>query len=542
MEFAYYGNRQPRRELVYELLLNNPPKLLSIDTECISLKHPEPVGIAVATSPNDSFYFPIQPEPSALLPRVLSILKDGSITKIGHNLLFDLRVMPEIDRTNIADTLVMAHLAGLRRADLDTVATLIGSPLPFFPPIKEWIWELSLEQIAEKCCTDAQATFRAYLYYKDRIDMDYFKTEMKLIPILLSMSSKGIRIDQQLRGQIEIDLENELILYESLAEELGFNPGSPKQVAFMLAKEGVFLPMTKKRKSLKTDDVTLKKVNHPIAAMVLAYREAKVLHSRYIKPLRGYDRLYSLFHLDAVTGRVSSGGMENSNEQIIYRNMQNIPKGRMRNIFLPDSGIFTDIDFSQIELRTLAYISQDDAMQAIFDADGDIHQATADLMGISRGPAKNTNFAMIYGATVETILETAGVKDRSAAEALLTSWSMAYPKASRWIREQQERGLKEGYITTLYGRKIPLPSEMEESPDAIRRKAVNYPIQASAAEIVKRAMIKCAEAGLLEPMRLQVHDELLFDGNVVKELEALDLEHIAPFPTPYEVKLLERWE
>jgi len=542
MKFGYYGKREPKEELVYDLLLNNPPELLALDVECVSLKHPDPVGIAIATSPTDAFYFPIQPEPSSLLPNVLSILSSPSITKIMHNSLFDLRVMPSIDKTNIIDTLIMAHMAGLRRADLSTVAAIIGKLLPQIPDFKEWIWEWSLEQIMEKCCSDAQAAFEAYHYYKSSIDMDYLKTEMKLIPILLSMSSKGIRIDSQLRAEIEIELENELILYESLAEEMGFNPGSPKQVAYMLAKDKVFLPLTRSRKSLRTDERTLRKINHPIASMVLAYRDQKTLYSRYIKPLRGYDRLHSLFHLDAITGRVSSGGSENSTDKIIYRNMQNIPKGRQRNIFIPDTGIFTDIDFSQIELRTLAYISQDDVMQSIFDSEGDIHQATADLMGTTRKLAKNTNFAFIYGATDETIMETAGVTSRDKAVELRTTWNIAYPKAGEWIAKQQEEALKAGYITTLYGRRIPLPSEMEERPEAIKRKAVNYPIQASAAEIVKRAMIICAEAGLLEPMRLQVHDELLFEGNVVKELQELDLEHIAPFKTPYNVKLLERWE
>jgi DNA polymerase-1 len=148
---------------------------------------------------------------------------------------------------------------------------------------------------------------------------------------------------------------------------------------------------------------------------------------------------------------------------------------------------------------------------------------------------------MVYGATVETLMETAKTRDRAKAEELLYTWSRAYPDAFAWIGHQQQQALRDGYVTTLYGRRIPLPVG-QEKPDKLKRKAVNYPVQASAAEVVKRAMIKVAESGLLEPMRLQVHDELLFDGAVVEQIDKLDLAHISVFETPYEIKTVERWE
>ncbi|GAI33213.1 unnamed protein product, partial [marine sediment metagenome] len=245
-------------------------------------------------------------------------------------------------------------------ADLPYLAASIGIALPELPKIKQWIWDLTLEQIVTKCCTDAQATYALYQHYKDEVDAEYLAVEMKLIPILITMSGKGIKVDQPLRAIIEAELADELKVYEDLAEEQGFNPGSPKQVAFMLAKDGVFLPMTKKRKSLRTDEATLRKITHPIAVLALTYRHSKKLYSTYIRPLTGENRCHTNFHMDAITGRVSSA----------RHNLQNIPKGRMRSIFLPDNSPFTDLDFSQIELRTLAYIAQDDAMQAIFDSEG----------------------------------------------------------------------------------------------------------------------------------------------------------------------------
>lgn len=533
MNFAYHGSRTPDESLVFELLFKDTPKLIGVDTECESLEFPNPVGISIATNGDDAFYFPILPEPSIYLPLVIEILRDKSITKVYHNCIFDLEALEqfEVDGDNIADTLIMAHLAGEKDASLNMLALINNFPLPNIGPFREWIWKYPLTDIITKCCTDAKATYKLYPIYQPKINQAYYELEMRLIPILLTMSKHGLKIDQRLRAQIQGELEEELLLYESLAEEMGFNPSSPKQVAFMLAKDKVFLPMTKKRTSLCTDEATLKKVNHPIAQMVLAYRTQKKLHSTYIYPLTGAARCYTHFHMDAITGRISSN----------KHNMQNIPKGRVRNIFLPDDGVFTDIDFSQIELRTLAYISHDPVMMAMFESGEDFHQATADLMGIERRIAKNANFATIYGATVDTLLETAGITDRRKALELMELWRIAYPTAAKWVTEQQKNGIRNGYITTLFGRRIPLPVELEKA-DKLARKAVNYPIQGSAAEIVKRAMLICADAGLMDVLLLQVHDELLFNGDVTDKLIKLDLDHIAPFHTPYEVKLLERWE
>lgn len=534
-KFAHHRRGQPEQveeTIIYDHLLGSPPSLIAVDVETISLEVPVLVGISVAISPDESFYFPVLPEPSIYLGDIIAILQNSDIVKVMHNSLFDLAALAEftVDRDNIIDTLLMAHLVGERFADLRTLSANIGFFLPEFPKIKEWIWDLSEEQIATKCCTDAEATFALYLHYEDKVDWDYLRTEMKLIPILLTMSSKGLKVDQNLRASIEIELAADLEAYLSVAEDLGFNPASPKQTAYMLAKDGVFLPMTKSRKSLGTNERILSKINHPIAGFVLAYRECNKLHSTYIKPLKGEERCYTKFHLDAITGRVSSS----------KHNLQNIPKGRMRNIFLPDSAPWTDIDFSQIELRTLAYITQDDVMQAVFDSDGDMHQTTADSLQIPRYPAKTGNFAMIYGATDETLMEAMSVSKQQARE-FRVGWYMLYPKAGAWIEQQQFEAPAAGYIKTLYGRKIPLPVGVENL-EKLKRKSINYPIQASAAEIVKRAMIRCAEEGLLGQMRLQVHDELLFDGDVSEKLATLELNHIAPFETPYSIKLLERWE
>lgn len=529
MRFAYYGRREPREELLEELLLST--KLIAIDVETVSLEVQEPIGMAIATSPDDAFYFPLVPM-SSYVP--WGLLRDPSITKIMHNSLADLEYLKEfaIDDSNIEDTLVMAHLLGLPGKLVYLGGEFYIEVIPIFHPPYQGLTttlEIPTEVIAQRCCNHAMATYATYLRMEGVVDWDYYRTEMELVPILIAMSSRGIKIDQAKRTVLETKLGVELQSYIDIAEELGFNPGSPQQVAYMLSKEGVFLPLTKSKKSLSTAEEILNKLDSPMASMVLNYRKSKWLSSNIIKPLADQSRGYTRFHLDAITGRVSSKGM----------NMQNIPTGETRGIFLPDNDVLTDMDYSQIELRVLAELSQDRVMLDIFEAGGDIHQETADFMGVPRYYCKTVNFSMVYGATIETIAENAKVHKNKAKE-LLDMWSLKYYQAAEWIDWQQKQALKDGYITTLFGRRIKLP--MDEREDAIKRKAVNYPIQGSAAEIVKRAMIRCAKTGLLDKMILQVHDELLFDGNVVMELDNLSLDRIASFRTPYEVKLLERWE
>ena len=230
------------------------------------------------------------------------------------------------------------------------------------------------------------------------------------------------------------------------------------------------------------------------------------------------------------------------------RNLQNIPQGEARNIFLPDNGMWSDTDFSQLELRVLAYLSGDREMQYIFslpklnpdgtpNEEADIHQQSANFLGIRRRIAKNVNFSFIYGGTDETIAETAGIRDVRRAAQLKAMWFQKFPQAADWIQSVQGQAIEYPYATTLYGRRLRLPTVEEESIDGIGRKAVNYPVQASAAEILKRGLIQCKELDLA----LTVHDSILVDGYIPEE-RMKQLEDIAPLHTPVEVKYLSRWE
>ena len=181
-------------------------------------------------------------------------------------------------------------------------------------------------------------------------------------------------------------------------------------------------------------------------------------------------------------------------------------------------------------------MSEDKIMQDVFERGEDIHQATADFMGIERRIAKNVNFAILYGGSPETIAETAGINDINKAAELRKLWMQSYRKAADWIHDMQMFAVQHRKVSTIGGAWLYIMKE--ESDAGIMRKGVNYIIQGSAAELTKKAMVKCKDL----PMLLQVHDSLLFNGNVLDDVKKLGLDHVGPFLTPMDYKVMERWE
>ena len=552
-ENFYYLGTEPADSGTYDRYTTNAdPKLVGMDVETISLKDTTPIGIGISITTRVSFYFPLHPTVSSYLP--WKLIKDPSVVKVFHNAPFDLHTMEdfEMDNTNVMDTAIMARLLRYKSAVLsDLVHVHHMEAHEVKEVLKEYnaktMLDLPEKTCAAKCMQDSSATLKLYLEFLPDIDYEYLQTEMKVIPILLKMSNKGLLIDQQAREIIEENLQDDVDYLLKLCQDQDIEkPGSPKQVAYILAERGAYtvfpkLPYTDRtKKNLSTDGKKiLPKMTDPLAGIVLRWRKQSKLLSTYIKPWADDERAYTRFHMDAVTGRPTS----------TKRNMQNIPPGEMRGILLPDTGIWTDTDWSQLELRVLAYLSQDPEMLRIyslpkFNKDGslneeaDIHQQTAIFLGIARRLAKTINFAMVYGGTDSTLAETAGVSIQRAKQ-LRIMWFQKFAGAGSYINWVQALGLSQGYVTTVFGRNIRLPALGEDSPDGIQRKAVDYPCQGSAAEILKRGLILCDEAGM--DMRLQIHDEILVDGFVHQDNFKM-LENIAPFETPIEVKYLSRWE
>ena len=460
--------------------------------------------------------------------------------------------------SNILDTSIMSRLLGYKFNSLIDLSMVHQTPIT---EAKEMIpkggtmLDVDQDEVARKCCYDCLATYKLYQDFWARVDQDYVATEMQVIPICIEMSNRGLKIDQKMRAEVEVQLQEQADFYLSLCEGEGFNPGSPQQVAYMLAKRGAYkvfhkLPFTRnyKKRSLSTAVEILEEMDDPLASIVLAYRGYSKLLSTYIRPWAGEERATTRFHLDAITGRPSSTD----------RNMQNIP-GKFRKdgteypvncrgILVPDNEVWTDVDWEQLEPRCLSYLADDKEMQHIFslpkylpdgsrNLEADIHYQVGEFMGIPRRLGKTINLAMTYGATDETLMEESGIKNRDRVRQLKVMWGRKFPQAMDWIDSRQEDALRTGMAATIFGRKIRLPSLEEDSADGIRRKAIDYPCQGSAAEILKRGLIITKDL----PVALQIHDEQLVDGYFPKhKFEAL--EHIAPFTTPVEVKYLSRWE
>jgi len=558
MPVYYYGEGNAKER--FQFFLDNPPSAISIDAETVSLKERMPLGFAIAFSPYEAIYFQVHPEPPRELALLAPLLSNPRVCKIAHNAMFDLGVLPmvpmlpEIDRSNLWDTNVAARLLGrlettlgilasddLSRYDVEDASSIIrrykvGGTMIDVPP----------EEVATKCQKDARVAYALYLKYLPEIMEKYpgyFQVEMAVIPVLIDLSLRGILIDQQARATLEAQYEDEVEFYRRQVVSYGVdNPGSPQQVGYVLAKRGNFLPFTKNKKKpqLSTAVSNLEFLDDPMAAAVLGYRKKSKFLSTYLKPLAGEERFYTEYYTDTVVGRLNSRN----------RNIQNIPSADRQSgdpgarfMLLPDSGMFTTGDYSREHLYLLAEKTQDrDMLRVLRDPDpkkADIHQHTADKMRVPRKLAKTLNFAVAYGATAKTISEQAKIKDIGRCGRLLDDWFRTYKGVADWVTAVQREGLRTGWAEpTLFGRRIRIP---EEDEDAMKRKAVNYPILGSDGEVIKRAILLCARRGLGPPvMAITVHDSITIDGDVQFPVE--ELENIPGFRIPFEVKQTWRWE
>jgi DNA polymerase I-like protein with 3'-5' exonuclease and polymerase domains len=555
----YYGYVEPYPHMMRDLLVDNTPYKIAFDFETISLKERLPVGFAICPKRDMAFYFPLFPEESGGIPWHITINPD--ILKVAHNAPFDMaaaRLYDGWDFSKLSDTNVRSRLLGYRNCSLENMSIKVDRPTRNMGDVLaehhvNTTLDLPIEVVAKKCCNDVIATFALEEWLDNNIiPQDYYDVEMQVVRISEKMSARGIKIDHdwldRLYAETSADEQNYLQLCQNM---YNFNPGSNQQIGYILAKRGAYkifrtLPMTESGKDLKADEETLSQMDDPLAQVILDYKEVQKLNGTYLRPYLKAERAYTQFHTDAVTGRPSSTG-----GTIDVRNMQNIPgldkkTGRNpRGCLVPDNPPWTDVDFKQMELRILAFFSGDRQMNYLFslptdDPRSDIHQHTADLMGIDRKIAKNVNFAMPYGGSEETLMETAGIKDIRLVKQLLAGWKQQYPQAWDYIECQMETGYRQGYIHTHFGRRIMLPTEEYESVNGIKRKAINYPIQGTAAEVLKRGLIILDRMGY--DLALQIHDEALVDGDVTSSFPKEEMEHIAPFWTPMDIETMERWK
>ena len=389
----------------------------------------------------------------------------------------------------------------------------------------------------------------------------YQEVELPLSAILREMEQIGVRVDVPMLKQAEAKLNNELqTIEQQIYTSVGmtFNINSPKQVGEVLFDQ---LQLDDKAKKSKTgqystsEEVLLAlKPKHPVVGLILEYRELKKLISTYISALPNYinpttGKIHTTYNQTVTaTGRLSSSNP----------NLQNLPirseRGQLiRQAVIPDEGcLFLSADYSQIELRLMAHFSQDPHLVQAFLSGQDIHAATAaKIFNVSieevtkeqRRQAKTANFGIIYGISAFGLAQQLDCS-RSEAKALIDGYFAAFPGVIDYIEKQKELARQQGYAATLFGRKRYLPDILSHNATVrsfAERNAVNSPIQGTAADIIKMAMVtihrRLKEEGLKVQMIMQVHDELNFnvplnEVDKVREIVVSEMQHVVHLTVP----------
>ncbi len=514
------------------------------------------VGLSFSFKKGTGYYVHLPQERNdalAILDLFQPIFSDKNKTLIGHNIKFDLKVMRQygIDlKNNLFDTMIahyLLHPDGKHGMDDVSEKLLCYTPISIESLIGKKgkdqgsMGTLKADEISDYACEDADITYQLFEILQPKLETEgliklFQEVEMPLMPILADMEWEGIKIEISFLSGYSAELEKDIAIIEQEIFELAgehFNIDSPKQLGPILFEK---LKITDEIKKTKTgqystaEDILSKYIHsHPIVEKILDYRELRKLKSTYVDAIPALvqsttGRLHTSFmQTVAATGRLSSNNP----------NIQNIPirteKGRkIRKAFVArdENHTILSADYSQIELRVIASMSEDPNMCEAFKSGADVHQATAskvfhvnmdEVTKEMRSKAKAVNFGIIYGQGAFGLAQNLGIS-RTEAKEIIDSYFQQFSTLKNFQYDQIERAKQTGFVTTLLGRKRQLPDI--NSKNAIvrgfaERNAINAPIQGSAADIIKLAMIKIYQAfqvrQLKSKMILQVHDELVFD-------------------------------
>ncbi|MFQ6117445.1 MAG: DNA polymerase I, partial [Candidatus Bipolaricaulia bacterium] len=549
------------------------------------------VGIALALRPYEGFYIPVghsyigapdQLDYDHVLEKLKPFLEDEDKKIIGQNLKYDAKVLRRsgITLRGISfDSLLAAYLLDpTSRKDLDELAAryLKREMISYKELSQENMQEVPIAEATRYAGEDAEIVFRLKEGMIKELEEKglwklFTEVELPLIDVLVEMELNGILLDPQVLDEQAKEIE---VLVDNLRREIfslageEFNPNSPKQVAHILY-ERLKLPVIKKTKTgPSTDALTLKELalQHPLPEKILTYRELEKLLNTYIKKLPEYinpetGRIHTSFNQSVTaTGRLSSSDP----------NLQNIPVrtelgGQIRKAFIaPEGRKLLAADYSQIELRLLAHLSGDEGLIEAFKRDEDLHTRTAaEIFEVpkdrvtreQREVAKRVNFATIYGVSAFRLSKELSIPQKEA-QRYLDKYFERYPRVKRFIEEKIREAEECGYATTILNRRRYLPhinSRNYNMRSYDQRNAINTPIQGSAADLMKLAMLHVyneVKAGELkaDPL-LQIHDELIF------ELDESEVERAAPaikttmegvmdlrVPLKVDIKVGDNWE
>jgi len=539
----------------------------SFDTETTGLDAVQAglVGLSFSTAPTVAWYVPVGHQEGEQLPMeevlaaVRPLFESPDISKCAHNANYDMTILAShgIECQGVDfDTMVAAHLLsrgqlGLKNLALDVLGQEMTPINKLIGTGKKQITfdKVDIESAAPYAAADADMTARLRLAFEEPVVREGLSSlmtdmEMPLVPILVTMQRHGIKLDSAGLREMSEDLREQLFqteeeLYKSIGHTVNIN--SPQQLSELLFNE-IGLPKTKRTKTgYSTDANSLEGLKglHPVVDQILEYRQVSKLKSTYVDALPDMvnpatGRVHTSYNqTGSATGRMSSSDP----------NLQNIPirteMGRqVRKAFVADGApdwLLFSADYSQIELRVLAHISQDPGLLEAFRRGEDIHSSTASLMfdvplndvvSDQRRIAKVLNFGVIYGLSAHGISQQTGFS-REEGASFIEAYFAKYPGISDYLEQVKVKARAEQYVETLLGRRRYLPDI--NSPNfnvrgGAERMAINMPIQGTAADIMKLAMIRVQnrldEEGMKTKMLLQVHDELVFE-TPKEEMDAL---------------------
>ncbi|WP_294314342.1 DNA polymerase I [uncultured Chryseobacterium sp.] len=555
--YQFVDNPKAQKMLVRNLLQQ---RVVCFDTETTSLNELEAelVGMSFSYKKGLAYYVPLSEDQGEVL-QTLEIFRPffekEDLVKVAHNLKFDYKILRKYDITvkgAMFDTMIAHYLLnpdgrhgmdylseiylGYKPVSIETIIGKKGKNQGTFR-------DADLRTQTDYAAEDADVTFQLYELFapqlkKENLEDLFFNIEMPLMEVLAKMELAGISLDEKWLAQESIDLENDLRQLEAKIFELSgeeFNVNSPKQLGEILFEKMQLDPKAKKTKTgqYATSEDILQKLasKHEIIQHILEYRTYQKLKSTYVDALpsqieKSDNRVHTNFsQTTAATGRLAS----------VNPNLQNIPirtlRGQqIRGAFVAGEGKkIISADYSQIELRLIAEISGEDNMIKAFQDGEDIHASTAaklfnipleEVSKIQRSQAKTVNFGILYGQGAFALAEQTGLS-RSEAKQMIEAYFETYSKLKAYMAGQVKKAREIGYVETILGRKRHL-KDISSGNFVVRahaeRNAVNAPIQGSAADVVKMAMIKIQKEfekeKLQTRMLLQVHDELVFESPV----------------------------
>jgi DNA polymerase-1 len=566
-------------------------KIFALDTETTSLvaRHAKLVGVSLSCMAGQACYIPVghvegkQLDMTSVLFALSDLFADRDLTMVGHNLKYDLTILETVGllpQCRLADTMLMSYVldAAAGRHDMDSLAKrLLGVETTSYEDVcgkgaKQIRFdEVALESASHYASEDADITLRLYNQFVERLNQVpslqsiYQELELPVMQILREMENHGALLDVDILNAQSVTLGVRLEQLESEAQALAgrpFNLASPKQLQEILFDE-LQLPVLKKtpKGAPSTNEEVLQELalDYPLPKLLIEHRSLSKLKGTYTDRLPGDcdpadGRVHTSFH-QAVT---STGRLSSSDP-----NLQNIPirteEGRrIRKAFIaPDGWSVMAADYSQIELRIMAHLSGDKSLVDAFARGDDIHRATAaevfDLEPMfvtdeQRRRAKAINFGLIYGMSAFGLARQLGI-ERAEAAAYIDRYFERYPGVRHYMDSTRAMAHEKGYVETVFGRRLTLPDiHARQVPvrQAAERAAINAPMQGTAADIIKRAMLRVHQAlatsNLGCHLLLQVHDELVFevrdrDLDPARQLIRFEMEAAAELSVPLVVDI-----